>query len=662
MQSPDYRPDIDGLRAVAVLAVVAFHYGFSFRGGFVGVDLFFVISGYLITKHLTARLSGGYSFGQVLAQFYNGRIRRILPALLVMLLMTLAAGWFLLLPGDYATTAESAAYSAIGAGNIFFFWNTGYFDQAAGLQPLLHMWSLGVEEQFYLVWPLLLPGIFWLTRGNRFLCSVMIAGIVLASLIYGLNLNQTDPTAAFYLPFSRAWEIAAGALVSFMPPIRHRVMAELAKLAGLGLIVYAAITLDGTASSFGIGVLPAVIGAMAIVWPAVQTGTAKALSIPPLRFTGLVSYSLYLWHWPVLVLFRHYDNGDIPTMGEAIALVLFAYLLAILSWRFVEPIRSVRLPPRVAIPAGVGAMLAAVALSSWVYASQGFPERLPPELRTMQSFDEMWRWDCPQQRDFPEIGGSFCVLGGDWETAKTKGFLWGDSQALHFAPGVDLLGRENGTAVILYHDCPAIIDNATVKQTYVGLPLYSEKCATGRAAAISFLNARPEVSKILLPALWAFLPNKLYSDALPEKSTANGLKLLEAGFAQLDRDITGADREIYLMADIPVWETNPISCRMAGQSIVARTACPVEIPYAQFQSMQGAEYAMIRDFVSSSPRFHGIFPADGLCDEMSCANTIGRNFIYSDKAHLRRNLPADTTRTLAETMGLGAIFQTTRQE
>jgi peptidoglycan/LPS O-acetylase OafA/YrhL len=169
-----YRPDIDGLRAIAVFAVLFFHYGVrSMSGGFVGVDVFFVISGYLITKGLADDIGrNGCSVGPLLVRFYNKRIRRIAPAALVLLGVTLIAGWFMLMPGDYRSTGDSAAFSALGAGNIYFYLHTGYFDRNSDLQPLLHMWSLGVEEQFYLAWPILLTGIIWIGKGRRILSAV----------------------------------------------------------------------------------------------------------------------------------------------------------------------------------------------------------------------------------------------------------------------------------------------------------------------------------------------------------------------------------------------------------------------------------------------------------------------------------------------------------
>ncbi|WP_292579314.1 acyltransferase, partial [Mesorhizobium sp.] len=185
----DYRPDIDGLRAIAVIAVILFHFGAPrFPGGFVGVDIFFVISGYLITRLLLAKGSE-----LSIVEFYGRRMRRILPALLAMICFSLVAGWFLLLPGDYASLGRSAAFSAGGVGNYYFLWNTGYFDRDATLLPLLHLWSLGVEEQFYLLWPALMLFANRLPRGGQSAPVTAICLVALLSFLTALHLVTVDP-------------------------------------------------------------------------------------------------------------------------------------------------------------------------------------------------------------------------------------------------------------------------------------------------------------------------------------------------------------------------------------------------------------------------------------------------------------------------------------
>jgi peptidoglycan/LPS O-acetylase OafA/YrhL len=339
----DFRQDIAGLRAVAVLSVLLFHYGVAtMSGGFVGVDVFFVISGYLITKSITDDIGrNGLAIGPLLVRFYNRRIRRIAPAALVVLTVTIVASWFLLMPGDYASTGESAAFSAVGLGNWYFFLNTGYFDREASLQPLLNMWSLGVEEQFYLVWPILLSLVLWIAKGHRLVVASLVAALASAGLAYSVYAVSVSPMLAFYLPHARDWELGAGALLVFLPAIRSRLLSEAMSVVGLALIIWSVFTLVGAETSLGWTMVPAVFGSALLVWPRAESWTARFLSLRPFTFIGDISYSLYLIHWPLLVLFKHYANGQEPTLTEATMLGSASIGLAYLSWRFVEnPVRK----------------------------------------------------------------------------------------------------------------------------------------------------------------------------------------------------------------------------------------------------------------------------------------------------------------------------------
>jgi peptidoglycan/LPS O-acetylase OafA/YrhL len=248
----DYRPDIQGLRAIAVLAVIFFHYNSSWLpGGFAGVDVFFVISGYVITKSLTAHIDKhGFRFSPYIKQFYRKRILRIFPALLVVLSATLVAGWFLLMPDEYLRLGASAALSSVGLGNVYFFRHTDYFDPAAEREPLLHMWSLGVEEQFYVVWPVLLFGLLWWSqRRNHRRLNVILAltAIIVLGIAYSAFELTTNSAAAFYLPLPRAWELGVGALLTFLPSVRGRAASEIMGVLGIFLIAWSLLTLKGSA-------------------------------------------------------------------------------------------------------------------------------------------------------------------------------------------------------------------------------------------------------------------------------------------------------------------------------------------------------------------------------------------------------------------------------
>ena len=344
-----YRADIDGLRAVAVLSVMAFHYGVALPGGFTGVDVFFVISGFLITQQLAAEIAAG-SFS--ILGFYDRRVRRIVPALLVMLTVTLFAGKLLLMPGDYKALGMSAATSAFGISNFFFLNHTGYFDRSADLMPLLHTWSLAVEEQFYVVWP---PLLLLMAAGRRRIDTAAIIGaIVIVGFGASLVWLDVDPKAAFFMAAPRAWELAIGALLVFLPPLPRRLAG--ASVVGLLLVIVGFSQIR--ASSFpGFAALLPCIGAALVVWPKQQpAGVDRWLGF--LSPIGLISYSLYLWHWPIWVLFRIYNNGGEPRVREAVALAAASMIIAFLSWRFVErPFRKRLLPSAQTVRAGLLACL-----------------------------------------------------------------------------------------------------------------------------------------------------------------------------------------------------------------------------------------------------------------------------------------------------------------
>ncbi len=334
-----YRPEVDGLRAVAVLPVILFHAGFgAFGGGFVGVDVFFVISGFLITRILVDELEAG-RFS--MAAFYERRARRILPALFVMLALCVPAAWALLPPSAMARFSDSLVAVTLFSSNILFWRQSGYFDTAAELKPLLHTWSLAVEEQYYILFPIVLAAVYRFNR--RLLVPVLLAGFVL-SLGLAEWLVHRRPGAAFFLLPTRGWELLLGALAAVLGarlragPVTSNVLSA----SGLGMIGLAVFSFDRSTPTPGLQTLLPTVGA-ALVLLYARTGGSWAgwvLSSRPAVWLGLISYSAYLWHQPLLVFFRYASTGPMGlgmTWVAIIAAIMFGYL----SWRLVEmPIRN----------------------------------------------------------------------------------------------------------------------------------------------------------------------------------------------------------------------------------------------------------------------------------------------------------------------------------
>ncbi|MEO7774839.1 MAG: acyltransferase family protein [Steroidobacteraceae bacterium] len=345
-----YRPDIDGLRAVAVLAVVGFHaFPNTFPGGFIGVDVFFIISGFLITGIILEAVDNGrFTF----ADFYVRRARRIFPALVLVLVCCLLAGWLLMMPNDFLQLGKHTFGGASFISNILYFFEADYFDGDAGYKPLLHLWSLGVEEQYYLFWPVML----FFCRGNRSTAMRMIIGVGLASFALNIYLTPLAPEAAFYLPVTRFWELMLGSALAVLKPKlnlpaetreRPALYRNVAAVLGAAAIVLAFVLLDATKEFPGWWALLVSAGTCAVIWAGPDTVVNRLLTWRPMVLIGLISYPLYLWHWPLISFSWNIYGWDVPK-SVRVAMVVLSFLLAWLTYRFIEgPVRTRRPPAQV---------------------------------------------------------------------------------------------------------------------------------------------------------------------------------------------------------------------------------------------------------------------------------------------------------------------------
>ncbi|PZM15563.1 acyltransferase family protein [Rhizobium tubonense] len=328
-----YRPDIDGLRAIAVSIVLIYHAGIStFRGGFIGVDVFFVISGFLITRLLRADLERG-TFS--ISRFYERRIRRIFPALIAVVAVTLTVAPFTLFPVELRTTALTAIAALSSFSNLYLLNSAGYFAADVTSQPLIHTWSLGVEEQFYLAFPLLLA-VIGASRVRAARWTIVV--LALASLLGGILLTAADRDIAFYFPLTRAWELLLGSLLAYsVVPQMPRLLREFGMFAALLLLLVSSVKFHaGLAFPGYFAVIPCV-STLALIGIGGQgpTTVKGLLSSSPFVWVGKISYSLYLWHWPIFVYYQ-LIRGTALSAPEALALILLSVLAAYLSWRYVE--------------------------------------------------------------------------------------------------------------------------------------------------------------------------------------------------------------------------------------------------------------------------------------------------------------------------------------
>jgi len=449
-----YRSDVDGLRAVAVMLVVNFHgFPLAMPGGFIGVDIFFVISGFLITGIIARELDAQHFS---LVGFYNRRIRRIFPALIVVLCAALALGWLWMLPAPYVALSRDVAASAAFSANIALMLQSGYFDIESAKKPLLHLWSLGIEEQFYLFWPLILM----LAARLRWSLLAVAAAIGLASFVLNVALIGSDPVATFYLPFTRAWELLAGAVLAFAWDrfSQSEAASNRRAMAGVVLIVISAAVLNVHRAFPGWwALLPVAGGALLLSAPASWINRV-CLGWPPLVWIGLISYPLYLWHWPLLVMFAIIKFEPL-TLVDTELILLLSVLLAWGTYWFIEkPFRFGRpIPFKAASLAGAMAVVAIAGVV--VVAGRGFDFRLPPEIRAMA--------DVPEQTAQWRIHQCLLDLGHETSFAdecvdrdrRPLLLLWGDSTAGALMPGLRKAqaNRDFGIAQLTASSCiPAL--------------------------------------------------------------------------------------------------------------------------------------------------------------------------------------------------------------
>lgn len=552
----NYRPDIDGLRAVAVLAVVLHHLSTPLMpGGYVGVDVFFVISGYLITRIISLEIEKKtFTF----TSFYERRARRIFPALFAVLLATMVASYFILLPGDMLATMRGALGTLFFVSNIVFWRDmaTGYFAATdAGLNPLLHTWSLSVEEQFYVFFPILLlicNRYFW-----RYIVVILVTCAFL-SLVAAVLLVQSKSVAVFFLSPFRAWELLVGALITYhaVPPIRSRAMREL--LAGVGLlaILISSFTYDAKTPFPGISALVPVLGAATILHTGASgpTFTSRLLQWRPLIYIGLISYSLYLWHWPLTVLVRYYlGMGSIADYVPWLLLVSLA--LASLSYHFIEqPFRRGQAFSRRFIMASSAICIALLSLVSGIgIKREGFVERFTPEVVQL---------DKARSPQIPYVNcenfslDTACHLGS--AEGMTNMLLWGDSHLLAWAPVLDVtLATLNTRAVLAYTSaCPPIWEvNNAIKAT----------CPSRNNAVRDYLLTNPNIKTVVMSAFWStYFREDGPLSTLTGNATAHGTEVAQVALLSTIQWLRDNGRQVVLIGPVPVHEnSNPMALALA---------------------------------------------------------------------------------------------------
>jgi len=621
------------LRAAAVLAVVLFHFGVpGVTGGFVGVDVFFVISGFLITSIIwRERQAGRFSF----VDFWARRARRILPALFVMMAATLAVGWFLLAPKDYEELGRSVHYQVIFTSNLLFSRQHGYFDAASDIKPLLHTWSLAVEEQFYIIFPLLLTLLASRLKHWR----LALFGILLVSFGMSVWAVAHAPQKAFYLLHLRAWELLAGAMLAVVPLRDWRASPGLAQgvsLLSMALILIAVFGFDSATPFPGAAALLPVLGVVGLIWANGQQSTwvGRLLSSRVMVGVGLISYSWYLWHWPVFV-YASYAAVDGLSPLELGGLMLLSLVLGYLSWRFVEtPFREKRLlPGRKAIlaTACVGILclgLTGVALRK----ADGVPSRLSEQaLRYAQA--KKWSPElmaCMADKDTPDER-LFCHFGP--KGSSVSALVWGDSHATALIPALEVAAKRH--------------DISLVEASFAGcVPLDGleniARCAHFNHR-VEKAMAEQSFSDVVLAARWSlYLYGQMSGDkehALKDPATGQYVRAIaEQRFAQgLRERIKGlrtAGHRVWLVKEVPLQEII-VPYRLSRLAMMHRPVDREGLPVAEHLKRQAFISQLFAELAAADSGVAVLDPAPLLCGaDGLCRVELNGRALYTDDNHL----------------------------
>jgi len=639
-----YRADIDGLRAVAILVVVLFHFSVpGFGGGFVGVDVFFVISGFLITSIVAGKVRDG-TFS--IAGFLERRIRRLMPTLFMVLLASLVVGLLVMTPSDLRRLAASGFNTLILGANVYFADQGGYFDGGLDEAPLLHVWSLAVEEQFYLVWPLTL---LWLLSRRPTAIIPVTCALALASLWAAWQAADAFPVEGFYLPHTRAYELLTGCLLALgvVSAPRSRMQADVSSLVGIAMIgVAVAAYSDEMVMPGVVAVLP-VAGTALVLWSglAAPSLVGRTLSLRPLVFIGLVSYAWYLWHWPLLVFFR-YVTERAPMAGEVVVLILLSFLLAVLSWRYVEvPVRARGgwlTREQLFFRAAAAASMLVVAIGA-TFFSEGFPNRFPPEVNALARgrIDLKLAGEACRKQSADVIRDGHLCMAGPASPDGDGILLWGDSHALALRPAFVELAESKGRQVTfaISTGCPPLLD-AWPRQRGGR----SERCAEFNTA-VQELISTGRFGDVVIAARWNFYAlgqpgdrtrhrkRFLEDGETVEPSVSESQAVIERGLKRTLNLIASSGARSWMVAEVPDM-TFDVPGRMARRLIFGRPVDTIEGPARDVHLSRAHAVQEIIERVSGQVPVQLIDPSTVLCQASTCEPQADGQPLYSDNHHL----------------------------
>jgi peptidoglycan/LPS O-acetylase OafA/YrhL len=646
----NYLAFIDGLRAIAILAVVIYHaIPGQLPGGFAGVDVFFVISGFLITRLISRE---AYEKKFSFPRFLLRRARRLLPAAIACFALTLFISYFVLLPVAFQNLGRSMVATILMYANLYYYRLSGYFSPQAFEVPLLHTWSLVVEDQFYLTWPALLAVI--MPRLSRALVLSIATGLLALSAVIAVKTADVDPEWAFFMLPSRAWELLLGCLLGLLyaAPTRvwPRMFAEIAGLAGVVAVALSLALLDATSAMPGLAAVPICLGVAAVIASSLQqeTSVRRALSLQPLVFIGRISYSLYLFHWPLLALATYRLDRPLSS-AEALAVVAVSFALAVVSWNYVErPFRErVGLPwpaDRKFILAGASAAAALVfagnaivALDGWPWRYEGHVGKLLSEMSSSHS--QQRRCDGVKQifadDEYCNVGSSK-LDRGSYDVA-----LFGDSIANQWAPLLETASRRSGWAArqVTHGGCPFFPGlELPVKDVKI------RECEHYRDQALRFIDANPGLKLAIVSARWQVWKARFDRDPEPRTRHQSVSPAVAAYAGPGFEDAVLRMTKVFRDRGIKVHIIGPVAALNFRMDCVIKAAeeernfdaCGSDADAAR-RSLQSIHEVFVRAAASDSGITYSL-PIEFMCNGGNCSPVIENVFVYrSDGFHLNRD-------------------------
>ena len=621
-----YRPDIDGLRAIAVISVVIFHaFPNLIPGGFIGVDIFFVISGYLISTIIMGSLEKG-SFS--LLDFYDRRIRRIFPALIVVMISSLAFGYWILIATEYSQLSKHVAGGGTYIANFIFWRESGYFDSSGETKPMLHLWSLAIEEQFYIFWPLLLA-LVWKRKWSFLKITLLIATISFAA---NIALASIRPTAAFFLPPSRFWELMVGGTLAYILLHRPNLVVKqknLQSLLGLSFIVVGLTFITSKSLFPGWWALLPTIGAFLIISAGKDAWFNKhILSSKAAVGVGLISYPLYLWHWPLFSFLRISTEAN-PGVLLLVAAIAASIIMACLTYYFIE--KRIRFANnRYTSPVLLLLMVTTISYAVFVMRQEGLPERkaaIKLDYLTGTDIFEASRNNNSSCKDLLGINPlpeEVCLASSNIPQI----LIMGDSHAMALHSSIYSKDFSYNAVMVAAHSCP-LYPNIEITQNVK--KSWGHYCSKIAKEALKVAEETKSITTVLISNNYAGAESDVGFDFHSNGKAISPEEAFIKGNDYVIKRLMASGKKVVFVIDVPRLKLAPTECLQRFSGIK-----PNECRYTENEHMKLREHylSLVAKIKVDNPDLITYDPTNLFCHDGFCHIKVGENYLYNDVNHL----------------------------